>query len=1540
LFLIVNFAEDTFGEMRRDDRFNVFLSYARSDGVAAEELNSWLRSRGLRTFFDRSDLNPGLRWMPALEDAIRRSDAVAILIGQHGIGNTQQYEREFALVRQTEDPDFPVIPVLMPGCETPPTGFLQLLTWIDLSQDVSVLGQTDNLEALRGAIRRQAIALSSIRTQICPYRGLEPFREEDAALFCGRDDAIRGLVSQVQAYPFVAVVGPSGSGKSSLVFAGLLPALRQQHNTTIWDVVSFRPGPSPLRALASAFGTVPKDAGPAETDAHLEKEAAAYRAGDPSMLGRIIVDRLDAAPEKPDRLLIYVDQWEELYAMAPSTEEAEQRRQHSSDVEKFVALLVAATSNQRSRATVVLTVRADFYNPLIRHTPLSTLLPKQQVNIPRMSPSDLRSSIETPAKKAGLLFAPPELVDQILNDVGLEEGRLPLLQYALKETWEKREGDRLTAKAYTEVGGVTGAIQKTAERAYAALTAMQQEAARRLFLRLVTPGEGQADTRARGAIPEDPQQREIINLFSNPRTRLLVTGHDTLQGSAAGRDLRATVEVAHEALIRRWPMLRAWVDANRETLRARAVVLRAKAEWEDQGKVDKYLLDPGIQLERGRSLLSSPGDVPVDDIRDYVDSSVRKEAKRLDAEREAALADQKRIAAAERQAKEAAEEAARQSEVARAAAEVARRKLRNRFVLATCAAVVALLAFGVSVYEAQESQRQRDKALAQRSRALAVEASEAGAAGDQPTAMLIALQALPDTGTNRPASPQASAALYQAWLNNREMVLAGHDGPVYLAQFSPDGRYVVTASADKTARVWDLKQAHPTSIALAGHEQPVYAAAFDHYGRRVVTASLDGTARVWDLSVRPVTFLVLRGHADSVLSAEFSADGRRVVTTSTDQTARVWDLSGPQPTSIELQGHRGSVLSATFSPDGSHVATASTDNTARVWDSYSGHPQFELLGHTDAVLSVAFSKDGHLVTASRDGTARVWDLSGDQPKSVVAGRHEKDVLSAAFSPDGHRIVTASIDWTARVWTETGFNPADGNRLATLSGDRKASATARWDNQNPSIELVGHKGDVVSAIFSPDGLRVATASRDGTARVWNLSRDRTTTELRGHDHWVSSVAFSPDGQSLVTASDDSTARVWGLSESRPTFASLSGHRSWVLAAALSVDGKRLVTASNDSTARVWNLSSDPPTSMALTGHTGPVLSAAFSSDGHVVTGSADATARVWNLSANSPIPIELRGHKQDLKSVSFSPDGRQVLTASLDKTARIWDWAAKTFIELKCHDGGVLSAVFNRDGTRIVTASEDKTACLWDLTGLEPKPTKLTGHSSTVRDAQFSVDNKRVVTASDDGTARVWDVSGTAPTFIRSLEGHQGAVLTAAFSPDNKYVVTASKDGTARVWDLSAKTLAPIVLNGHSNAVRSASFNQDGTVVVTASDDGTARVWDLTGEEPTSVALTGHLGGVSVAMFSPDGRHIVTGSDDTTARLWRYFPDIRDLIQIVMVSRGRCLTQAQRHRYSLPALKDTGNGTHVAAPDQAGHCPGDNVLAGNVQPSTTFWANGP
>jgi energy-coupling factor transporter ATP-binding protein EcfA2 len=611
-----------------NETYDVFISYSRADSRHAGEIDSILRAKGLRSFFDRRNLEPGLPWVRALEQAIAAAKAVIVLIGPRGLGNTQQYERELALVRQSRDPTFPVVPVILPDTTADrPFDFLNLLTWVDFSHVAKVMDAPDELARLLAAVHGAAAPGEVVREAICPYRGLDAFREEDAAFFFGRgsesepDSAIGQLVRKVREDPFVMVVGRSGSGKSSLIYAGLLPALRRERDR-FWNVLSLRPGPTPLRALAAAFNPRTDEEGAAEYATKITAEAEKLRTGDPELLSHMVRAELDLADGKPDRLLLYIDQWEELYAQGSSGSDSGRAAQHAADVNRFIDL--ALTAAQTAPVTVVATVRADFYDPLIAHPDIRSLLPTRQVLLGAMPRSELERTIVEPARKVRLTFDPPDLVQRLLDEAGEDEGMLPLLQYALKETWALRKGNAMTADSYARSGGVREAIRITAERAFEALSAEDQQAARQLFLRLVTPGEGQEDTRARAAMPLEPAQLKIVEQFAGPRTRLLVTGLD--------RARRPTVEVAHEALIRTWPRLRTWIDANREKLRARAAVLQAKADWEQNGRRDDMLLPAGLQLERARNLLVDSGDIPIDDIGEFISrSSAREESTRKQA---------------------------------------------------------------------------------------------------------------------------------------------------------------------------------------------------------------------------------------------------------------------------------------------------------------------------------------------------------------------------------------------------------------------------------------------------------------------------------------------------------------------------------------------------------------------------------------------------------------------------------------------------------------------------------------------------------------------------------------------------------------------------------------------------------------------------------------------------------------------------------------------------------------------------------------------
>jgi Tol biopolymer transport system component len=1063
-----------------NETYDVFVSYSRADGRHAAEIDRLLRDSGLTPFFDRRNLDPGLPWVRALEKAINNSKAAMVLIGPSGFGNTQQYERELAIIRQTREAAFRVIPVILPktGSDLPPLDFLRNLTWVDFSQVEKVSDASDEVERLLKAVRGGPTASDEAMQAICPWRGLDAFREEDSAFFFGRgsvddtDSPIGQLLSRVREHPFMMVVGRSGSGKSSLVFAGLVPALRRERNQ-FWNVLTLRPGPTPLRALASAFNPPAENEGAAVYETKISQEADQLKTGDLDLLGRMIRRQLDRAEGKPDRLLLYIDQWEELYTQAPSSNDHERAIQSAANVNRFIDLLLTAA--RTAPVTVVGTVRADFYDPLIGHPEVRALLPTRQVLLGSMSRSELESTIAEPAKKVGLAFDPPGLVQRILDEAGMDEGMLPLLQYALKESWVLRRANTITADSYARSGGVREAIQVTAERTFEALSAEDQQAARQLFLRLVTPGEGQEDTRARAAMPSEPAQRRIVDQFAGPRTRLLVTGSD--------RAMQPTVEVAHEALIRTWPRLREWIRPNREKLHARAAVVQAKLEWEQHGRREDLLLPAGFQLERGRALLEEPGDVTIDDVQELITlSSLREEHARK--QREAALA----------------RDEARVTQIKAGQERTARLQRITRWAFAAVGAVILIAGATVAYLQwdkgqqlatkqeaLAESERQLEKARADVSaeqasnselqnslnkRQLDLDHAQANLlgelsgvkrlAGELDSALRLASSGVridlalpPDAVKASPAAVALAAALSQA---NWRRVLADHDQSLSSADFSPDGKRIVTASGDKTARIWDTETAKEMAV-LRGHDGDLSSAAFSPDGKRIVTASGDKTARIWDTETAK-EMAVLRGHAREVNSAAFSPNGKRIVTASGDKTARIWDAATAKEIAV-LRGHDIDVYSAAFSPDGKRIVTASTDKTARIWDAATAKEIAVLRGHDYIVRSAAFSPDGtRIVTASSDGTARIWDASTAKEIATLRG-HESIVYSAVFSPDGKRILTASWDKTARIW-----DAAAAKEIAVLRGD---------------------DGFVISAAFSPDGTRIVTASWDKTARIWDFRR---------------------------------------------------------------------------------------------------------------------------------------------------------------------------------------------------------------------------------------------------------------------------------------------------------------------------------------------------------------------------------------------------------------------------------------------------------------------
>ncbi|WP_198316639.1 CHAT domain-containing protein [Cystobacter fuscus] len=1141
-----------------------------------------------------------------------------------------------------------------------------------------------------------------------PYCGLRPFEPGDHRRFFGRGPLRQTLLQRMEAAAegrfssFLVLAGASGSGKSSLLRAGLLPALSPER----WELTWVRAG---------------------ETGA-LE-----------------VVRSARASPGK--RKLLVVDPLDEAFTRLGEDERME--------------LLCALweSSREPERGTVVLaTLRMDYLGRcaevrLGESGPrLDAVLfeGERLLLVPEMTVGELREAIEYPARRQGLRLE-EGLTERLLREVERQPGALPLLAHALERLWRLREGRWLKHGAYEALGGVAGALAQELDRLYLGLDEDERHQLRRLLMELVDVRQGAAPFTCQRVEREQvrPLEERARRAFDTVLGRLVESRVLVLGGGAEGGEV--SIEVAHEALLRHWLPLAEWIRDGQER-RRRKLELRAAAEaWRAHGEsahAEDYLLR-GRRLEDALEFQQAHPDELDERVHLFLGASWER-AERL-----------------------AWEERAYQERLRDFARLIVADKLRGED---PTAALLVLL----EVREPEQHLAWTQTALEVLQQPLA----SAVLRGHRGPVRAAAISA--DGRWVVTASRDGTARVWRADGTGMPRVLEGHGGEVLAVAFSPDGRRVVTASADHTARVWWVEGDSGAEL-LAGHMGEVLAVAFSPDGRWVVTASRDGTARVWRADGTGVP-VVLRGHEQGVVTAAFSPDGQRVVTASRDWTARVWHADGRGELAVLF--HPGDVRAAVFSPDGERVATASVDGAVRVW--CADGQEVPSVQHSDSgiVNAVAFSPEGGLVaSAHADGSVCLWRADGKGEGMRLAG-DTRESLSVAFSPDGRWVVTASRDGRARV--------------------------RHTDGTGPTTELLGHTDEVLSASFSADGERVVTASRDGSARVWRWRAQPRALTLPRRAGTVRALAFSPRGERLATAYADGTAGVWWLSGgTEPVL--LKGHGAEIRTVAFAPDGERVVTASDDGTARLWRTDGrgEP---MVLHGHTGRVVTAAFSPDGErVVTASWDGTARMWRADGLGE-PVVLHGHTSYLRSAAFSPDGTSVVTASDDGTARVWrtDGLGEPVV-LHGHSARVVAAAFSPDGARVVTASDDGTARLWRADGLG-EPVVLEGHEQAVVSAEFSPHGARVLTASLDKTVRVWSAEAVEETVV--LRGH-----TARFDPRGTRVVTASGDGTVRVWPADGSG-EPLVLTGHGEQVTVTAFSPGGDVLAIALNDGSVRVWGL------------------------------------------------------------------------------------------------------------------
>ena len=1226
-----------------------------------------------------------------------------------------------------------------------------------------------------------------------PYKGLRAFQQADAADFFGRSAMIERVLERLEEpvieNNFLAVIGPSGSGKSSLVKAGVLPALRQGRikGSESWFYAEMVPGEDPLEELAAALLSVSTSPLPGMIEL-LRAETLGLAEG-----------VRQALPADDSRLLLMIDQFEEVFTQI----EVESERQ------QFLDLIQAAVSIEDSPIKIIITLRADFYDRPLLYQNFGELIRKRTELVLPLSDEELAESISGPAYRVGAVLE-DGLIENILEDVREQPGALPLLQYALTELFERRDGALLTNAAYQEIGGTLGALARRAEEVYQEFDEAGKDMARQMFLRLVTLGEGQEDTRRRILQTEliTLGRREVVEdvIDRFGRYRLLTFDRDEATRSA-------TVEVAHEALIRRWEHLREWLDESREDVRLERQLLHAAEEWEAADREPSYLMQ-GTRLQQFQEW-SETTSLQLNVIeKDFLKESLKAREERRAIER----ARQEREAALERQ------------------------KARNLRIAAAIFAVAAVVAVGLSILAFDQSNRaeaqrviaeeargvaeeQRGIAETERERAedaleiaeinerknlslaLSANARNALSVSEPALALPVAIEAQnafqpPEAEVLRilglatfssgprfryadsslsvltvASSPQGTVGAYAGTegviylVDNQrgEMIHAIDAGsPVTSLSFSPDGTLIAAGMTDGSVGVW-MAADGAEQYRLEGHELVATDVEFSPDGQMLASSSGDKTIRLWDVASGE-TVRVLEGHIGYVMRIDFNHDGTKLASSAADSTTtdagddvegrkvRIWDVESGE-TTREIDPDSGYVRDVEFSPDGRYVALGTWDGgnggTARVYDIAIGTELLRLFAHRDTISDIEFSPDGReLVTASRDSSIKFWDL--EKAIELRSYRNFGDwVYDIEYTADGDYMMV-------------GLGNV-GNNLIPDGGDSPAeSAAYLWDLQNRTQikPFLGHESWTWTADISPDGALAASGSgplsspegTDTSVRIWDIASGAEIHKLDGHTNTVDSVRFIMDGRHLLSAAWDGTIRRWDVNtgEQLQVYEEQDGARVYMID--LMPNGEQFIAALGNGTLKLWDIESGEVI-RTYSGHAGEVAGVHISPDGKrmVSAGSwgSGNEIRLWDIESGEEIR-QFVGHASPVNYAHFAPNMEFIISTSWDDTVRMWDIESGEEIrQFVGHTGNTFGIAITQDSGLLLTTSSDTTVRMWDIESGE-EMNRFDQHTDWIQEVIFSPDETFAISAGQDNSLRQWRIARTAEQLI-------------GWAQDNRYI---------------------------------------------------------------------------------------------------------------------------------------------------------------------------
>ena len=1073
-------------------------------------------------------IRPGERWRQALQQANARCEAVICLLSKHWEAS-HECKAEF---RYAENLNKTILCArLEPVPDTSITSDWQRCdlfpdhgptTSVDIGDAWEpVVLDTMGLQRLLDALRALGIGSEHFPwpppgdPDRAPYRGWAPLEEVDAAVFFGRDaqilrglDVLHGMRTSGVESLFV-ILGPSGAGKSSFLRAGLLPRLRRDDRRFL-PLAIVRPEQAVLTGelgLAHAIQQLRSDLG-----LHQPVLGEIKNACNPEQVERLRVWLEEARQAARDRLLdvpaelpaptlvLPVDQAEELFNADAGPE-----------AQSFLELLAALVEHEAGvtpAMIVALTIRADRYEPLQLAPQLAEVKTAPFDDLRPLPPAGYTEVITGPARRATdagrRLIIEPALVGRLLADTAEGADALPLLALTLERLYRDfgDDGD-LTVAEYESMREMGQIVQTEVDKLLAADPEQRQADLDLLhdafipWLATINPDSDQPMRRLARWDDLPAASRPLIQHMVEKR--LLVK--DT-------RDGQMVVEVALESLLRQWRELAAWLRDEAQDLKDADGLERAAADWQASGHNDSWLLE-GTRLAEAETLAARPGFRDrLNPTRDYLQASRRREDDRIEAEKQRQQAE---------------------LQAAKEHATALRKRSKILVTVLTVTAIIAVVAVVLGI-QADHARKQADARFREATSLRLVSEAQSMLAGTRSGGDVRAFEQLL-VGRRLAEAPDDGPLLNALVEKIDTLKIAETTSEVSSVAFTPDGKRIVSGSADTTVRVWDAGTGQPVGQPITAPSE-VSSVAFSPDGTRIVSGSADTTVRVWDAGTGQPVGQPITGHSNTVDSVAFSPDGTRIVSGSADTTVRVWDAGTGQPVGQPLTGHTDTVFRVAFSPDGHRIVSGSADTTVRVWDAGTG----QSVGQPGAVESVAFSPDGHrIVSGSVDKTLRLWDAHTGQPVGQPLTGHTDWVVSVAFSPDGHRIVSGGNDKTVRLWdADTG--------------------------QPIGQPLTGHEGVVYSVAFSPDGTRIVSGGDDKTVRLWDADTGKPIGQpLTGHTEAVFSVVFSPDGKRIVSGGADYTVRLWDADTGKPIGEPMTGHTGKVTSVAFSPDGHRIVSA---------------------------------------------------------------------------------------------------------------------------------------------------------------------------------------------------------------------------------------------------------------------------------------------------------------------------------------------------------------------------------------------